>query len=605
MRDQSIRFLRFLLGLMLVTVLIACGRGEEQAATPTAPILPTPGDPLESGSAPVPTPVLGQGADPTAGAVVAAQPLNPPQFLSLVIESDSGIQAGSTVSHIVSEGEWLVQIVRCYGASYTAVLTANPTLTNPASIQAGSTLIIPNVGSNGPIAGPPCVVPYVVQAGDTWQSIAAQFGLTDLVLQQANSGSLIAGTPINVPAARTDQTGLPRLSQAMLLNIDGTLGIWRPGSDQIEQIVFSDRLLAEMASDAQGRRLLVTLFDTAVQRTDVVLIDLETRTILPVANGVTQPSISSQSQLLAVSADGQDGAFAAVVENGLEITHFRTDSLAVVSRVIVPLPAGPAQIPQQLFAGREAFYWFGHSTVVRMPLDGSGSEPIWAGDPTMPEISGLIPLAQSPERELLLVSQRAGEIAETAVFDPNTGSLTVLPGAGRTAANGGAVSWQPDGTLVILSPPQGSGGVEMAQFGVAINNDGRLALTQIGRVRLTAGETAVDTISDRFYIAAPTTQAVVGEAILQIETADETASGGWLAIQPDAALLRLSTYALGGESGQGALSWSGDNLAVLVLTPGGADQTAVLLLVENGRLLSLSDLLGQPVYDARWVDGVR
>ncbi len=34
---------------------------------------------------------------------------------------------------------------------------------------------VPNIGSVGTIYGPPCVVAYTVQPGDTWNSIALKY----------------------------------------------------------------------------------------------------------------------------------------------------------------------------------------------------------------------------------------------------------------------------------------------------------------------------------------------------------------------------------------------------------------------------------------------
>ena len=105
---------------------------------------------------------------------------------------------GATVGHIVSRGEWLLQIARCYGVDYNALLAANP-MPNPHYILPGQRLTVPNIGSQGPIVGAPCVVGYTVAAGDTWQSLAQRHATTTAILQRANPGALVVGRAIWVP----------------------------------------------------------------------------------------------------------------------------------------------------------------------------------------------------------------------------------------------------------------------------------------------------------------------------------------------------------------------------------------------------------------------
>jgi len=113
----------------------------------------------------------------------------------------SSFTPGSTITHIVKEGEWMLQIARCYGADFNAVVRANPHVVDPNKIwPVVDTLTIPNLGSNGKIYGPPCVVPYTVQSGDTWNSIAQKFNADVAVLMEANKNlSLTNGTTLKIP----------------------------------------------------------------------------------------------------------------------------------------------------------------------------------------------------------------------------------------------------------------------------------------------------------------------------------------------------------------------------------------------------------------------
>ena len=113
----------------------------------------------------------------------------------------SAFPRGSTVQHNVIDGEWMIQIARCYGADFDAVRNANPGIIDPDLIYPNTKVSVPNVGSNGTIYGPPCIAFYTAQSGDTWASIAAKFNADILVLQEANRdiSSPTAGKVIKVP----------------------------------------------------------------------------------------------------------------------------------------------------------------------------------------------------------------------------------------------------------------------------------------------------------------------------------------------------------------------------------------------------------------------
>jgi ELWxxDGT repeat protein len=113
----------------------------------------------------------------------------------------SNIVRGSTIKHQVNDGEWMIQIARCYGADFTAVRNANPQVIDPHWIYpVTDVLTVPNVGSNGNIFGPPCVVYYTALAGDTWESIAAKHDADLAVLREANKDKVLAaGVKLKIP----------------------------------------------------------------------------------------------------------------------------------------------------------------------------------------------------------------------------------------------------------------------------------------------------------------------------------------------------------------------------------------------------------------------
>lgn len=107
---------------------------------------------------------------------------------------------GSTIQHSVIIGEWLIQIGRCYGADFTALRNANPQVADPNLILPAQSITVPNIGSNGTIYGPPCIVFHTAQTGDTWDSIAQKYNADVVVLQAANKNVTIAnGVRIRVP----------------------------------------------------------------------------------------------------------------------------------------------------------------------------------------------------------------------------------------------------------------------------------------------------------------------------------------------------------------------------------------------------------------------
>lgn len=114
--------------------------------------------------------------------------------------SPANLPAGTTIQHKVVAGEWLLQIARCYGASFTEVRNANTHITDPNMISADTTVTVPRIGGVGKIYGPPCVGPHTVQTGDTWASIAQRYNADVLVLQAANQNSTLSvGSVIKVP----------------------------------------------------------------------------------------------------------------------------------------------------------------------------------------------------------------------------------------------------------------------------------------------------------------------------------------------------------------------------------------------------------------------
>lgn len=127
---------------------------------------------------------------------------------------------GSTIKHQVNEGEWMLQIARCYGADFTAVRNANPQVIDPDKIWPIDILTIPNIGSNGKIYGPPCVTYYTAQAGDTWNSIAQKYNADLAVLMAANKDVTLApGVKLKIPLNSAGANPPPATNEPIRINI--------------------------------------------------------------------------------------------------------------------------------------------------------------------------------------------------------------------------------------------------------------------------------------------------------------------------------------------------------------------------------------------------
>lgn len=93
----------------------------------------------------------------------------------------------ATAWHTVNPGEWLLQIARCYGTTVQAIRTYNY-IYHPDYIYPGQVLFIPNIGSAGPYLydDTPCVDHHQVAAGETLESIAAKYNITQTELARIN-----------------------------------------------------------------------------------------------------------------------------------------------------------------------------------------------------------------------------------------------------------------------------------------------------------------------------------------------------------------------------------------------------------------------------------
>ena len=169
------------------------------AAVISSPLIERWLTPIASPTMTVPTQVEVPSTEPSA-LILPSETVSP----------NSDFQRGSTVQHQVTAGESLLQIARCYGVDFEQLRTANPQISDPRSFLPGMTVTVPNIGSAGEIYGPPCVAYYIVQSGDTWQSIANLYKADLAVLRAINQDdALEVGQLLIIPSNPTLATPPP------------------------------------------------------------------------------------------------------------------------------------------------------------------------------------------------------------------------------------------------------------------------------------------------------------------------------------------------------------------------------------------------------------
>jgi LysM repeat protein len=124
---------------------------------------------------------------------------SPTPATPVTVPPSSNLAPGSTIQHQVAVGEWLIQIGRCYGATFSELRNANPQIADPDFILPAMVVTVPRIGSAGKIYGPPCVTFHTVQSGDTWASLAQRYNADQAVLQKANPGGLVVGKQAKIP----------------------------------------------------------------------------------------------------------------------------------------------------------------------------------------------------------------------------------------------------------------------------------------------------------------------------------------------------------------------------------------------------------------------
>lgn len=109
----------------------------------------------------------------------------------------------NTTPYTVRQGDTFFTIARQFGVSVDALIAANPQIPDPSRIRPGQIICIPNPET----ACPPNTFSYIVQRGDTMFTIAQRFGVSLQALMAANPqipdpNRLTPGQVVCVPFVR-------------------------------------------------------------------------------------------------------------------------------------------------------------------------------------------------------------------------------------------------------------------------------------------------------------------------------------------------------------------------------------------------------------------
>lgn len=115
-----------------------------------------------------------------------------PAFAAPTESNETGIAESGGVYHTVRYGEYLSLIAQYYGVSVQAILNANPHITNPNLIYAGTVLYIPPGYYPDPYYPPSgyggygCRYQHYVSYGENLSSIGYWYGVNPWMIASAN-----------------------------------------------------------------------------------------------------------------------------------------------------------------------------------------------------------------------------------------------------------------------------------------------------------------------------------------------------------------------------------------------------------------------------------
>ncbi len=462
-----------ILGMLAGLMLAGCGLfGEEDTAVP--PPVPVANVPVVEPVNVEPAPIIIPPDTPQESPIpIIVEPLAETFFIDPPVGSNLAV--GSTVQHEVSDGDWLMQIARCYGASYSAVRRQNSHIVNANRILIQQTITVPNIGSEGAVMGAPCTNSYTVQPGDTWPGLAQQFGSQADILRNINPGSLVAGKRIFVPNHQPISASVPKFNQDLMFNYDGNLAIWKAENGRLE-ILPTPNYLSGFVVDGSGQKILARQYSVETDSLQLVLIDREARTISLLESNLATLAIETDSQPLTnamlLSDNGEWGAYFSPNEIGFRLVTFRTDNpqarnVLEITRDVV------MKNETMIFKGdtNDNFIWSDSSGTYRFAYTLEGGERLLhantVSEALPSDLPVLFPLAWSPQGRFLLTQARTfvqnpgqnaggGRGIPHFVLDNETGQIIEVPNAVSYLIQP-SLTWRQDGSLLVLSPAIGDG----------------------------------------------------------------------------------------------------------------------------------------------------
>lgn len=170
---------------------------EMAVASPPATETPTPPPPVPEETTPEPTPAPTEIPTVVPMETPTSTPVPPPISVTEVAPPPASAER----THVVRQGEWLLQIARQYGVDWRELAAYN-NIVNPNRIYPDQVLRIPGTGGQPPTGNE---ILYTVQPGDNLFRIALRYNLNYLYLASyngiANPHQIRVGQVIRIPVS--------------------------------------------------------------------------------------------------------------------------------------------------------------------------------------------------------------------------------------------------------------------------------------------------------------------------------------------------------------------------------------------------------------------
>ena len=554
---------------------------------------------------PQPPPGTSTGGPVSQAQVAAAVEVPPPGLPPA--PSSSAIKPGTTVTHRVQKGDWLLQIARCYGASYERLLKAND-LGNPSLLRIGSQLRVPDVGSQGQIIGPPCVQLYTIKQGDTPQSIANQFGSPPAIIQNANPGALNVGRKIYVPTVPSAPGPVeiyppPVVSGSMLFILNGDLATYSGASGTVSYIPDESAEILDIATNGDGGILLIKQTRDSRATVEFAVLDRGTGILSVLEAGQPLGPALDFFESMLINPQSTYGAY--LVDDGvsLRLTAFSTANPGTLSHRVLTHPRSEVSsllIPQ-LFPGAtpDQFLLIDSSGIYLVPFTLGFEDRLYAIDPEDPDQPlAFKAVSWSPGNAYLLLIGYGFEGSQYYVLDPLTRSLVLVPDSTRYGT-ASAAGWSAEGSLNVLIPPTDESQVmpTNAYYLPAVTN-GVFELQLVGSTPLPAPEGDNRHSEPGYFISMPPSEVTSATLNFAIQSTGSSVDAWW-----NFQGAPTPNFFNSMPAGPSTTGWSLDRTSLLAETASAGEIPEQVYLVpgDTTPIFSLTAWLGANISDFHWV----